>query len=110
MKCGFHPTRKRVGFRQKFITDHQKGLDTILTRLQMQSYVIIADFEYKYEKNGNLYGWGIAKHSTPERLFGEKYVYPAYKRTPEQSKQRIKNYLLKVLDYATEKQIDKILD
>ena len=76
----------------------------------MQSYVIIADFEYKYEKNGNRYGWGIAKHSTPERLFGEKYVYPAYKRTPEQSKQRIKNYLLKVLDYATEKQIDKIID
>ena len=29
----------------KHITDHQKGLDTILTRLQMQSYVIIADFE-----------------------------------------------------------------
>ena len=41
----------------------------------MQSYVIIADFEYKYDKNGNRYGWGIAKHSTPERLFGEKYVY-----------------------------------
>lgn len=94
----------------KHITDHQKGLDTILTRLQMQSYVIIADFEYKYDKNGNRYGWGIAKYSTPERLFGEEYVYQAYKRTPEQSKQRIKNHLLKVLDYATEKQIDKIID
>lgn len=93
----------------KHITDHQKGLDTILTRLQMQCYVIVADFEYKYDKNGNRYGWGIAKYSTPEGLFGEDYVYKAYERTPEQSKQRIKSHLKSVLYSATENQIDKII-
>ena len=34
-----------------------KGFDTIITRLQMQGYVSVADFVYMTDKFGKPYGW-----------------------------------------------------
>ena len=93
----------------KHLSDHQKGLETIITRLQMQTYVIIANFEYKYDKNGNRYGWGIAEYSTPEYLFGEDFIYDAYKVSVSKSYQKIRQHLQTVLPHATDKQIKKII-
>ena len=46
------------------------GFETCITRLQMQSYVCIADFVYMQDRYGRPYGWGVAEYATPEELFG----------------------------------------
>lgn len=48
----------------------KKGFDGIMTRLQMKGYVVISDFEYKHDKQGQPYGWGVARYSTSENFSG----------------------------------------
>lgn len=86
-----------------------KGFDTVITRLQMQTYITIADFEYSRDKTGKPYGWGVARYGTPEGLHGYEFVTGAYKRTPQESKKRIITHLSKILPHATEMQISKLI-
>ena len=86
-----------------------KGFDTVITRLQMQTYVTIADFEYMKDKTDKPYGWGVARYSTPEEIYGHQMIADAYKRTPKESRERILTHLLKILPDATEAQISKII-
>lgn len=83
------------------------SFDGTLTRLQMGARVMIADFEYQYDKQGRRYGWGVARYCTPEDFFGaERLQCP---RSPEASRARIKAHLQSLLPWATESQIDNIL-
>lgn len=40
--------------------DGLKGFDTVMTNLQMQTYVTVHSFESAYDKYGQPYGWGVA--------------------------------------------------
>lgn len=86
-----------------------EGLETVMTRLQMGTWLIVADFEYLYNKQGEPYGWGIARYITPEALFGESRILAAGHRSPEESKQRLTDYLTQLLPQATPAQILKII-
>lgn len=92
-----------------YVKDGNKGFDTIITRLQMQSYVCVADFVYKKDKFGNSYGWGVAQYTTPEHFFGYDYISSAYKNEPMESIQKIVEHLKKCLPDAAERQILKII-
>lgn len=46
------------------------SLDPVLTRLMMGLHVVIADFEYNVDRHGRPYGWGVARYTTPEALYG----------------------------------------
>lgn len=69
-------------------------LDPILTRLQMEMRLVIADFEYSIDRHGNRYGWGIARYtihdtrnavrSAPHRAHARRIVR-AHLRTPPPS-------------------------
>ena len=85
-----------------------KGFDQAITRLQMQTYVCVENFEYALDKHGAPYGWGVARYNTPEALYGKKLVRSAYKRDPAESCERIKAHLLSVLP-ATEAEIRKLI-
>ena len=61
------------------------GFETCITRLQMQSYVCIADFVYMQDRYGRPYGWGVAEYATPEELFGYDLITSAYQRDPQES-------------------------
>lgn len=87
----------------------EKGFDGVITRLQMQTYVCISDFEYMRDKFGKPYGWGVARYSTPEEIIGCDAVTSAYKRDPSESKDRILAHLKKALPAATEKQLQKLI-
>ena len=67
----------------------EKGFDGVITRLQMQTYVCISDFEYMIDKHGKTYGWGVARYSTPEELYGYDAITSAYKREPAESREMI---------------------
>ena len=85
------------------------GFETCITRLQMQSYVCIADFVYMQDKYGRPYGWGVAEYATPEELFGYDFITSAYQRDPQESKERILKHLQSRLPNATEMQLEKII-
>lgn len=57
------------------------GFETCITRLQMQSYVCIADFVYMQDRYGRPYGWGVAEYATPEELFGYDLSHPPISET-----------------------------
>lgn len=89
--------------------DGKKGFETVITRLQMQTYINVANFDYMTDKYGCPYGWGVARYTTPEAQFGHDIPTAAYSRDPAQSHRRMMEYLQKRLPQASEKQLLKLL-
>lgn len=85
------------------------GFETVITRLQMQTYVTVSDFVYMRDKFGKPYGWGVAQYSTPEALFGYDFVTSAYKRDPRLSEEKIIAHLKSCLPFAPEEQIINLI-
>ncbi len=81
------------------------SLDPILSRLMMEGRVVISDFIYNIDRHGNRYGWGIAKYSTPENLYGDIMT----DRTPEESYERMFSHLKKAVPVASESQVKSLL-
>ncbi len=90
-------------------TDGKKGFDTSVTRLQEQCYVIISNFVYTIDKNGNRRGWGVAEYSTPEKYMGETFTEGVYRRKPGESYALLFEHLQRLLPAAAEKEIRKFL-
>ncbi len=86
-----------------------KGFDTVITRLQMQTYIVISDFVYMKDKFGQTYGWGVAKYTTPEELLEYDFVTEAYRSEPLQSMKKIMAHLKKVLPEAKEQQLLQLI-
>ena len=86
-----------------------KGFDTRITRLQSQGYVLISDFVYMVDKNGNEYGWGVAEYSTPEHFLGASFAEHVYEREPRESYERIREHLHRILPDASDQAIRRIL-
>ena len=97
--------KKLGGFRK----GGKKGFDTIVTRLQMECYLVVADFTYMTDKKGNPYGWGVARYITPEKYYGKSFTGAVYQRKPEESKERLLTHFRRILPRANEKQLLKIL-
>lgn len=87
----------------------KKGFDTVITRLQMQTYVCISDFVYMLDKFGAPYGWGVAEYTTPEALLGGDFVTSAYRRDPEESGERIAEHLKAVFPDISEDKLRAII-
>jgi len=87
----------------------RKGFDTNITKLQMKCYVITSDFVYETDKNGNPYGWGIARYATPEMYLGKKFENNVYKRSPEASKKRILKHLRSIMPDVEESLLEYFL-
>ena len=86
-----------------------RGFDTVITRLQMQTYVTIGDFVYLQDKFGRTYGWGVAQYTTPEVQFGYDFVTSAYRKDPAESKTDILTHLKSILPDADETQLLKLM-
>ena len=86
------------------------SLEPALTRLQMSTRIVIADFEYSISRSGELYGWGIARYTTPEALYGDDFLSACEGRTPEESYDRIMTYLSSVFPAVTDLSLRKLID
>lgn len=87
----------------------EKGFDGRVTRLQMQTYLLISDFVYALDRYGREYGWGIACYATPEHRFGEGWLAEAYREDPARSKERVYAHLQGLFPEASEKQLRRLL-
>ncbi|MBP5231498.1 MAG: hypothetical protein ILO68_07180 [Clostridia bacterium] len=83
----------------------KKGFDGLLTALQRQTYVLISDFVYDVDRDGNPFGWGVSEYATPEKRFGDSFRESVYLRTPEASLNRIAEHLRGILPDAGEAEI-----
>ena len=81
--------------------------DGYITRLQMACRIVTEDFVYPTDRHGHEYGFGWALLTTPERQLGKDAC--RCERTPEESFQRMVQHLTRLLPYATEKQVHKLL-
>jgi|SRR5574344_2039650 hypothetical protein len=119
--CGYvQPRAPRQNPFKQFLSKQEKALlppkprrgesfETAITRLQMSCYVVIADFEYLYDHEGNRYGWGIARYTTPEALYGSDIFNDALSHTPEESKNILLQHLHQLLPTAQPRQLLKII-
>ena len=87
----------------------KKGFDGVIARLQAQFYVVISDFVYETDAHGNRYGWGVSEYSTPEKLFGADFTENVYAREPEESYRIVLGHLRKLLPWAEEAAIKRLL-
>jgi len=90
-------------------TEGKKGFDASITRLQEQCYVIISNFVYTLDKNGNRRGWGVAEYSTPEKFMGTDFSDRVYQRSPEESREQLMEYLRGLFPGASEKELKRFL-
>ncbi len=79
--------------------------EAVISRLQMQGYLITADFAQTPDKHGNLSGWGVARYAVPEVFFGDAFTDHVYDRTPAESRLRIEQRLRNLLPQASDKDI-----
>ncbi len=77
-----------------FGKEGEKGFDSAMTLLQMQTYITVRGFQRKYSKKGEEYGWGVGVYSLSEELFGEDYVRSAYHIHAADAKAKIISHLM----------------
>ena len=87
----------------------KEGIETALTKLQMNGMVIIADFEYRLDRQGRPYGWGIARYTTAEAMYGSEIMTPVQGLNPETSRDRLMQHLHQLLPQATPKQLQQLV-
>lgn len=85
----------------------RKSLESPLHRLQMGGWIIISDFEYKVTRSGERYGWGVARYSTPENVFGELIL--GHKGSPKQSYDFLIKKIKEKIPLASEGAIGKLI-
>lgn len=86
----------------------EKNFDGVITDLQMMTYLCVRDFKRKKNKQGIEYGWAVALYTMPEALWGYDYIASRYKESPQQSRDRITDYMKKMYPGISEKQIKKV--
>ena len=86
-----------------------KGFETVISRLQMETYVVPINYEYSKRKNGDEYGWGNCRYDIAEKYWGDKLCRSAYKRSPQESLNRIVMHVLKALPGLDEDELRALL-
>ncbi len=92
-----------------FGRDGAKGFDTVITRLQMQTYVTVHSFEYSVDRLGRPYGWGVAKYALTEDVLGEEVTRGAYGRDPAESKARLVDRLGLLCPRAFDDELERLI-
>ena len=67
----------------------EKNYPGIITGLQMQTYLVIADFKRRQNKRGEEYGMPVSIMLPPESIWGYDKVTAAYSEKPKESWNRI---------------------
>ena len=75
----------------------------------MGAYVCIADFEYQVSRQGEPYGWGVARYCTPEAMYEIDWQAAVGGRTPRQSRRRMADWLLGLFPGADQRKVEKLI-
>lgn len=87
----------------------RKGYDSVLTNLQMQTYVVTRGFRRKVNKKGEEYGWAVADYCLAQELFGAEHVRSRYDISSQQARDMIVCRVLEFFPDADEKNVKKLI-
>ena len=87
----------------------EKNFEGCITDLQMQTYLIMGDFQQKKNKKGVPYGWHIAVMETPETKWGREFVASGYTADPVESWEKIVQRMKQFYPEAGDEQVKKLL-
>ena len=90
---------------EEYPEEEKIALDPILTRLQMEARLVIADFEYAVDRRGNPYGWGMARYAAPETLYGPLSA----EGTPAESFERLRDHFRRMFPEEPESKFLKLI-
>ena len=68
--------------------------DKAVAGLQMQTFALIAGFDYKLTKDGRNYGWGVARYALAESFFGPSLESEIDRWTPEEAYETLIDHIL----------------
>ena len=83
----------------------EKNFSGVLTKLQMQTYLVAVDFRQRVNKKGVRYGMSVGVFRRPEDVWGYDFVTSAYEEEPEDSARRITRHVKELCIDATEEEI-----
>ena len=86
----------------------EKGFEGAMTELQMKSFLIVADFRQKRNRQGEEYGWHVSEMATPESKWGYEAVNSCHER-PDASWELIREQIRKHYPRADEREIRRLL-
>ena len=101
----FTELKKQAGFGK----GGEKNFPGTITGLQMQTYLVIADFKRRVNKRGEEYGMPVSILLPPEALWGYETVTSAYSETPAESWQRIFDHVKQQYGGANDSDIVKLI-
>lgn len=87
----------------------EKNYPGVITGLQMQTYLVIADFQRRKNKRGEEYGMSVSILLPPETIWGYDRVTAAYSEEPTESWRRIYDHVRKMYPAADEKDIIRLI-
>ena len=86
----------------------EKNFEGVLTKLQMQTYLVAKDFRPRLNKQGESFGWAVAEMTLPEYRWGYDFVTKRYSEAPKASLEKIVKQVQKYFD-CDENTIRKVL-
>ena len=86
-----------------------EGYDAVLTRLEMQTYVLNADFRYSIDRHGRPYGWGSAVLCPTDDWLDEAQRAAPEGRSPAESFERLFGHLRALMPEADEETLRREL-
>lgn len=97
--------KKKAGFGK----NGEKNYPGVVTSLQMQTYLVIADFHRRVNRKGQEYGMPVSVYLPPEAIWGYDLVTHAYQEQPHDSWQKIHDRVQELFSEADEKSIVKVI-
>lgn len=87
----------------------ERNFEGTLTRLQMETYLVMRDFRRRTNRAGRPYGWPVTVYATPESLWGYDHMTSAYGESPAASRERILARLRELYPNTTEESREKAI-
>ena len=103
-EAGFGGGRKNAGGTEKL-----KNFAGVITGLQMQTYLVIADFQRRQNKRGEAYGMAVSILLPPETIWGYEKVTAAYSESPRASWERIVGCVRELYPDAAEADVIRLI-
>lgn len=87
----------------------EKNFPGVVTNLQMQTYLVISDFQRRENKRGEEYGMAVSILLPPETIWGYDKVTKAYSEKPKESWRRIADHVKEMYLKADERNIIRLI-
>ncbi len=84
-----------------------KDFDSIVTTLQMQTFISTSAFEQPVDRHGRPFGWGLARYALSDLRFRDEITRAEERYSPQEAKTLIEEHVARLCPSASVKQIER---